>query len=153
MRLTSPGRQSERAKQGFLELESLCWQAAKGVRPVDSSYVEFWRLMLRYPERWHGRHGRPACAAQKAIYDRVKGINLSSESAGMSGIWVPSIPSIVPVESCGDGSYSDFLKIVMYQNCAGERMSDYINSVGTSYFSDIEAELLEFTSVLDYGKR
>jgi hypothetical protein len=50
--------------------------------------------------------------------------------------------------------YSDFLKIVMYHNCAGERMADYINSVGTSYFSDIpKQELLEFHyRVLDYDK-
>jgi hypothetical protein len=49
--------------------------------------------------------------------------------------------------------YSDFLKIVMYHNCAGERMADYINSVGTSYFSDIpKQELLEFHyRVLDFG--
>jgi hypothetical protein len=49
--------------------------------------------------------------------------------------------------------YSDFLKIVMYHNCAGERMADYINSVGTSYFSDIpKQELLEFHyRVMDFG--
>jgi hypothetical protein len=44
--------------------------------------------------------------------------------------------------------------IVMYQNCAGERMADYINSVGASYSSDIpKQELLEFHyRVLDCGK-
>jgi hypothetical protein len=42
----------------------------------------------------------------------------------------------------------------MYQNCAGERMADYINSVGTSYLSDVpKQELLEFHyRVLNYGK-
>jgi hypothetical protein len=42
----------------------------------------------------------------------------------------------------------------MYHNCAGERMADYINSVGSSYFSDIpKQELLDFHyRVMDYGK-
>jgi hypothetical protein len=49
--------------------------------------------------------------------------------------------------------YSDFLKAVIYHNCAGERMVGYIDSVGTSYFADVpKQELLEFHyRVLDYG--
>jgi hypothetical protein len=42
----------------------------------------------------------------------------------------------------------------MYQNCAGERMAGYIDSVGSTYFSNIpKQELLEFHyRVLDYGE-
>jgi hypothetical protein len=41
----------------------------------------------------------------------------------------------------------------MYHNCAGERMTDYINSVGSSYLSDVpKQELLEFHyRVMGYG--
>jgi hypothetical protein len=48
--------------------------------------------------------------------------------------------------------YSDFQKVVIYQNCAGERMADYIESVGTSYFADVpKQELLDFHyRVLNY---
>ena len=42
---------------------------------------------------------------------------------------------------------------MIYQNCAGERMADYIDSVGTSYFADVpKQELLDFHyRVLNYG--
>jgi hypothetical protein len=48
--------------------------------------------------------------------------------------------------------YSDFLKMVMYHNCGGERMASYIRSVGSNMFADVPAqELLDFHyRVLDY---
>ena len=75
-------------------------------------------------------------------------------SAGTSGIATPSTRSIAHEQDLAEmAPYSDFLKVVMYQNCAGERMADYINSVGSTYFSDVpKQELLAFHyRVLDYG--
>ncbi len=46
----SRGINPERAKQGFLELEKFVRSARSGKRPVDGYYVQFWRLLLRYPE-------------------------------------------------------------------------------------------------------
>ena len=40
----------ERAKQGFLELEQFVRSARRAQRPVDGYYVQFWRILLRYPE-------------------------------------------------------------------------------------------------------
>jgi hypothetical protein len=41
--------------------------------------------------------------------------------------------------------YSDFLKVVMYHNCAGERMASYINSVSGTQYGDVpQNELLQF---------
>jgi hypothetical protein len=42
----------------------------KGVRPGDGGYVEFWRLMLRYPEMlaWESLWTSSLRDAQKAIY-------------------------------------------------------------------------------------
>jgi hypothetical protein len=151
------GINPERARQGFLELEKFVLASRKGVRPVDGSYVEFWRLMLRYPEllAWESLWTSSLREAQKAIYDRVKAVN---PKLGVGWhIWHNN--SFNPIYRAEQdlavmAPYSDFLKIVMYHNCAGERMTDYINSVGTSYFSDIpKQELLEFHyRVLDYGK-
>jgi hypothetical protein len=151
------GIHPERARQGFLELEKFVLASRKGVRPVDGSYVELWRLMLRYPEllAWENLWTSSLREAQKAIYDRVKSVN---PKLGVGWhIWHNN--SFNPVYRAEQdlaemAHYSDFLKVVMYQNCAGERMTDYINSVGTSYFSDIpKQELLEFHyRVLDYGK-
>lgn len=47
---------------------------------------------------------------------------------------------------------SDFLKIVIYHNCGGERLASYIDSVGQTVFGDLpKQELLDFHyRVLDY---
>src|SRR5215475_7552141 len=151
------GINPERARQGFLELEKFVLANRNGIRPVDGSYVEFWRLMLRYPEllAWESLWTSSLREAQKAIYDRVKSVN---PKLGVGWhVWHNN--SFNPIYRAEQdlaemAPYSDFLKIVMYQNCAGERMADYINSVGTSYLSDVpKQELLEFHyRVLDYGK-
>ncbi len=48
--------------------------------------------------------------------------------------------------------YSDFLKMVMYHNCGGERMASYIRRMTRTMFGDVPAqELLDFHyRVLDY---
>jgi hypothetical protein len=50
--------------------------------------------------------------------------------------------------------YSDFLKMVMYHNCGGERMASYISSVGKNIYGDVPPqELLDFHyRVLDYSQ-
>ena len=151
------GINPERAKQGFLALEKFVEASRKGVRPVDGSYVELWRVMLRYPEMlaWENLWTSSLREAQKAIYDRVKSVN---PKLGVGWhIWHNN--SFNPIYRAEQdlaemAPYSDFLKVVMYQNCAGERMTDYVNSVGSTYFSDVpKQELLEFHyRVLDYGK-
>src|SRR5438094_6102870 len=37
------------------------------------------------------------------------------------------------------GNYSDFLKVVMYNNCGGPRMAQYIQNVTSSIFGDLAA--------------
>jgi hypothetical protein len=36
--------------------------------------------------------------------------------------------------------YSDFLKVVMYNNCGGPRLASYVNSVSQTIFADFTAE-------------
>ena len=47
---------------------------------------------------------------------------------------------------------SDFLKIVMYHNCGGERLASYIGSVGKTIYGDVPSQdLLDFHyRVMDY---
>jgi len=150
------GINPERAKQGYLELEKFVLASRKGVRPVDGYYVQLWRLMLRYPEllAWESLWTSSLRAAQKAIYDRVKSVN---PKLGVGWhIWHNN--SFSPIYRAEQdlaemAPYSDFLKVVIYHNCAGERMVDYIDSVGGTYFADVpKQELLDFHyRILDYG--
>lgn len=152
----SQGINPDRAKQGFTELEKFVTASRSGKRPNDGYNVTLWRLMLRYPEllAWEALWTNSLRETQKAIYDKVKSIK-PNMGVGWH-IWHNN--SFNPIYRAEQdyaemAPYSDFLKVVMYQNCAGERMVDYINSVGSTYFADIpKQELLEFHyRVLDYG--
>jgi hypothetical protein len=152
----SRGINADRATQGFLELQKFVLASRKGQRPVDGYYVELWRLMLRYPEllAWESLWTSSLRETQKAIYDRVKSVN---PKLGVGWhIWHNN--SFNPIYRAEQNlaemaPYSDFLKVVIYHNCAGERMVDYIDSVGGTYFADVpRQQLLDFHyRVLDYG--
>lgn len=152
----SQGINPDRARKGFGELEKFVTASRKGTRPVDGYYVELWRLMLRYPEllAWEALWTQSLRETQQAIYDKVKSVK---PQIGVGWhVWHNN--SFNPIYRAEQdlqemAPYSDFLKIVIYQNCAGERMVDYIDSVGTTYFGDVpKQELLDFHyRVLDYG--
>ncbi|MDZ4798897.1 MAG: hypothetical protein SGI92_12095 [Bryobacteraceae bacterium] len=145
----------DRAKQGFLELEKFVNASRAGTRPVDGFYVATWRLMLRYPEllAWEMLWTDSLRDTYKAIYNAAK---QARPSAGVGWhIWhnnsfnpiyraEQDLQAIAPV--------SDFLKIVIYHNCGGERLASYVNSVGKTIYGDVPPqELLDFHyRVLDY---
>jgi hypothetical protein len=125
-------------------------------RPVDGYYVEMWRIMLRYPEllAWEMLWTDSLRDTYKAIYDKVKEVNPKLmvgwhiwHNNSMSPIYraEQDLQAIAPV--------SDFLKIVMYHNCGGERLAHYISVNDAAMFADVPAQdLLDFHyRILDYA--
>ncbi len=117
-----------------------------------------WRLMLRYPEllAWEMLWTDSLRETYAAIYERVKSIKPSMQVGWH--IWHNN--SFNPIYRAEQdlqaiAPHSDFLKMVMYHNCAGERMARYIDNVGSSIYGDIpKQELLDFHyRVLDYKER
>jgi len=124
---------------------------------VDGYYVTLWRLMLKYPEllAWEMLWTDSLRDTYKAIYSAAKAVK---PSIGVGWhIWhnnsfnpiyraEQDLQAIAPV--------SDFLKIVIYHNCGGERMASYIDSVSQTIYGDVrKQELLDFHyRVLDYQK-
>jgi hypothetical protein len=114
--------------------------------------------MLRYPEllAWEMLWTDSLRDAYAAIYRTVKKIK---PAVGVGWhIWhnnsfnpiyraEQDLQAIAPV--------SDFLKIVIYHNCGGERLASYINSVGQTIYGDVpRQELLDFHyRVLDYREK
>lgn len=150
------GIRVERAQSGFLELEKFVRAARSGKRPVDGYYVELWRLMLTYPEllAWENLWHDSLRETYQAIYKKIKSIK-PDMGVGWH-IWHNN--SFSPVYRAEQdlqriAPYSDFLKIVMYHNCAGERMASYINSVSETQYGDVPPnELLQFHyRILGYG--
>ncbi len=144
-----------RARAGFKALGDFTTAAQQGKRPVDGYYVAVWRLMLRYPEllAWEMLWTDSLRETYSAIYNKVKSVK---PSIGVGWhIWHNN--SFSPIYRAEQdlselSKYSDFLKMVMYHNCGGERMATYIASVGRTLYGDVpHQELLDFHyRVLDY---
>ncbi len=147
----------ERAVEGYLELEKFVRSSRAGNRPVDGYYERLWRLMLTYPEllAWENLWHDSLRDTYQAIYRKVKSIK-PTMGVGWH-IWHNN--SFSPIYRAEQdleriAPYSDFLKVVMYHNVAGERMVAYIDSVGAVQYGDVpKPELLEFHyRVLGYGQ-
>ncbi len=152
------GIDPDRARQGFLELRKFVVAAHQNQRPVDGYYVTLWRLMLRYPEllAWEMLWTDSLRETYAAIYEKIKSVKPSIQVGWH--IWHNN--SFNPIyraeqDLAALAPHSDFLKIVMYHNCAGERMATYIDNVSSSIYADIpKQELLDFHyRVLDYQER
>jgi len=153
----SRGIDPARARAGFNALGNFVHGARQNTRPVDGYYVELWRLMLRYPEllAWEMLWTDSLRETYAAMYRRVKEIK---PSIGVGWhIWHNN--SFSPIYRAEQdlselSQSSDFLKMVMYHNCAGERMVNYIRSVQGTIFHEIPPqELLDFHyRVLDYAQ-
>jgi len=148
----------ERAKQGFLELEKFVRAARSGRRPVDGYYVQCWRLLLRYPElaAWEMLWTDSLRETYDAIYKTVK----SAKSNVPVGWHIWHNNSFNPIYRAEQdlhelSKYSDFLKIVMYNNCGGERMALYVDNIGSTLYGDLSKQsLLEFNyAVMNFKER
>src|SRR5215468_835296 len=144
-----------RARAGFQALDQFVQAGRQHKRPVDGYYVTMWRLMLRYPEllAWEMLWTDSLRDTYAAIYNKVKSIK---PSIGVGWhIWHNN--SFSPIYRAEQDlsemtQHSDFLKMVMYHNCGGERMASYIRSIGQTMFGDVpQQELLDFHyRVMDY---
>ena len=146
-----------RAREGFRALGAFVQGARQGRRPVDGYDVTVWRLMLRYPEMlaWEMMWTDSLRETYAAIYNKVKAVK---PSLGVGWhIWHNN--SFSPIYRAEQdlaelSKYSDFLKMVMYHNCGGERLADYIRNVDATLYHDVPAQqLLDFHyRVLGYGQ-
>jgi hypothetical protein len=148
----------QRVRQGYQALETFLRASREGKRPVDGYYVTFWRNLLRYPEilAWEMFWTDSLRETYAAMYNKVKSIK---PNAGVGWhIWHNN--SFSPLYRAEQDlkeltKYSDFLKMVMYHNCAGPRMASYIDSVAGTIYADLpKDQLLEFEyRVMNYQER
>lgn len=150
----NPGR----ARKGFEELTRFVEAARSSQRPVDGYYVTLWRLMLNYPEllAWEMLWTESLRETYAAIYKKIKEVKPSLQVGWH--IWHTN--SFNPIYRAEQdlpviAAYSDFLKIVIYNNCGGERMASYIGNVGSTIYADVpRQELLDFHyKVLNYREK
>ena len=136
------GIRPERAREGFLALEKFVRASAR--RPAPRGRLLRHRSgasCLRYPEI--ARLGEVLWTdslreTYAAIYQAVK----SAKADVPVGWHIWHNNSFNPIYRAEQdlqelSKYSDFLKMVMYHNCGGERMASYVDSVGATAFGDV----------------
>ena len=146
----------DRARQGYQKLDEFIQAALKGQRPSDGYFVEFWRILVEWPE----------IIAWDRLFDATKHQVLAEVNAAVKGVrpglqvgfHLEHVNSFNPIfratRSYADlATKADFLKVVVYNNCGGERYANFIRNVGSTVFRDVpREELLRFNNhLLNYG--
>lgn len=144
----------ERAKRGYTELAT--WASGirgtaqqPGVVPVDGAFVTFWRLLTKYPEimAWERLWNEALNDTYRDMY-RVSHRIAPDKGIGWH-VWHNNSfsPFYRAEQDYGDyQAYSEFLKVVIYNLCGGERLGQYVRSVQRSLFADLTpAQVLDFT--------
>ncbi len=133
----------ERAREGYTRLAKLVAGSRNRQRPADGHFVSFWRLIVQYPEilAWESlwNDGQKKTYAQ--IHKLVKSIRPEVQVGWH--IWHNNSfsPFFRAEQDYSEFSrYSDFLKVVMYNNCGGPRMASYAESVSGTIFADFSPE-------------
>lgn len=147
----------DRALEGYKKLGKFVETSHAGQRPTDGYFVQFWRIMVDYPEilAWHKLWNDGKNSTYKDIYDTAKAVR-SNLQIGFH-IWHTN--SFSPFFRADQdferySHYADFIKPVLYNNCAGPRYATYIKHIQQGVFRDIETEqLLEVNNhLLNYDK-
>ncbi|MBZ5544949.1 MAG: hypothetical protein LAO07_14915 [Acidobacteriia bacterium] len=147
----------ERARQGYQKLDQFIQAALKGERPSDGYFAEFWRLLVEWPEiiAWD----RLFDAAKHQVLAEVNATVKRVRPSLQVGFHIEHVNSFNPIfratRSYAElATKADFLKIVVYNNCGGERYANFIRNVGSTIFRDVpKEELLRFNNhLLNYGE-
>ena len=147
----------ERARQGYRKLDEFVQQALTNQRPADGYFVEFWRLLMENPEilAWDrlfdlGKH--------QVLADVRKAVKAVRPTLQV-GFHIEHVNSFNPIFRATRryddlAEKADFLKVVVYNNCGGERYAHFIRNVGSTVFRDVpKDELLRFNNhLLNYGE-
>jgi hypothetical protein len=147
----------ERAREGFLKLDRFVRQALADERPSDGYFVEFWRLLVEYPElmAWD----RLFDTAKHEVVAEVKAAVKNVRPQLQVGFHIEHVNSFNPIfratrRYADLAERADFLKVVVYNNCGGERYANFVRNVGSTVFRDVPRdELLKFNNhLLNYSK-
>lgn len=147
----------ERAHQGYRLLDRFVQQALQGQRPTDGYFVEFCRLLVEWPEiiawdRLFDAAKHEVLAEVRAAVKRLRPelqVGFHIEHVNSFNPWFRATRSYAEL-----ATQTDFLKVVVYNNCGGERYANFIRNIGSTVFADVPRPLLlQFNNyLLNYGQ-
>jgi hypothetical protein len=147
----------DRARQGYQKLDQFVQASLQGRRPSDGYFVEFWRLLVEWPEiiAWDRLFDQGKHEVLAEVHTAVKAVRPNLQV----GFHVEHVNSFNPIFRATRryedlAAQADFLKVVVYNNCGGERYANFIRNVGSTVFRDVpREELLRFNNhLLNYGE-
>lgn len=139
----SQGINVERVRTGFTELERFVRAGRAGTRPRDGYFVSFWRLLLKFPEllAWENFWIRSRHELQQELYRKVKSINPAMPVGWHMWHNLSFSPFHRAEEDFAElAAFSDFIRPVLYNNCAGERIRSFSDSVRQNVLGDFSPQ-------------
>ncbi len=142
----------DRAREGYRKLDQFVQAALADQRPADGYFVEFWRLLVEYPEImiWDRLFDEGKHQVLADVNAAVKSVRKDLQV----GFHIEHVNSFNPIFRATRryddlAQKADFLKVVVYNNCGGERYANFIKNVGSTVFRDVpKDELLAFNNHL-----
>jgi hypothetical protein len=133
----------ERARRGYLDLERFIEAAEREERPRDGYFVEFWRLLLKYPEilAWEKLWTDSYHDLRSELYGVAKSI-APDKPFGFHIMHYQTLDPFYRAEEdyAETRQYADFIKPVTYNNCGGPRMAAYLRNLSSTIFRDARPE-------------
>jgi hypothetical protein len=133
----------DKVKKAFLALEPYVRAGRAGKRPRDGYHVEFWRILLKHPEllAWENFWADSMREMQREFYARAKSIRPGVQV----GFHIWHNIAFNPIYRAEQDyqpytQYADFLKPVIYDNCAAERMASFVDSLTQNVFGDLSKQ-------------
>jgi hypothetical protein len=128
-----------RAIEGYRRAIEWNERVAAGNRPADGAFVSFWRLLLQYPGllAWQTLW----IESQRQMYRDIYGLAKACRPSLQVGWHIYHNASFNPFfradQDYGELSRcSDFVKVVTYNNCAGQRFQGWVDNLCRSLFAD-----------------
>ncbi len=139
------GIQVERARRGYRELYELVGSARSGAEsPYDGYFVVFLRTLLQWPEilAWETLWTDGWQSIRAEIYGLGKAVRPQMEIGWH--VWhQSSFSALYRAENDFRemSRWSDFIKPVLYHNCAGPRFHTYVQALCGSVLRGVEPEV------------
>ena len=142
----------QRAREGYTKLDQFVQNSLANKRPSDGYFVEFWRLLVEYPEivAWDRLFDAGKHQVLADVHAAVKNVRRDLQV----GFHIEHVNSFNPIFRATRryddlATKADFLKVVVYNNCGGERYAQFIDNIGSTVFRDVpRAELKRFNDYL-----
>jgi len=135
------GIDPERAREGWRKICDLFERAGDRDLPPEGAFINFWRLLLRYPEilQWEALWWDGKRDIQKAIYEIGKtirgGLTIGNHMWHRGRAFSPFNRAALDYEEIAE--HADFVKPAMFSNPAPFRFKEQTDGLVASVFADL----------------